>query len=268
MTAYIHDHLHEDLDMARLSEIACLSPYHWHRIYRAVHGETLASTVRRLRLQEAARALSHGSQPVAEIARSSGYPNLQSFSRTFKAAYGLPPAEFRRVGGHVILNKAIRTGDNTMYDVTIREMQPIDAIGLDHLGPYLTIGKAFETLTGLMFSRNLFQPGSKMVAVYYDDPEQGNPETLRSTACFTAGEDSASVTAPLRNLTIAGGRYAVLAHNGPYSDLGLAYQWLYQQWLRSADVEIRNEPPVEIYLNTPRDTAPQDLMTEICIPII
>ena len=50
VSAYIHDHLDEELDMARLAEIACMSSYHWHRIYRAIYGETLAATVKRLRL--------------------------------------------------------------------------------------------------------------------------------------------------------------------------------------------------------------------------
>jgi AraC-like DNA-binding protein len=45
---HIHDHLDEPLDIDRLAEIACLSPYHWHRIYQAMHGETVAATVRRL----------------------------------------------------------------------------------------------------------------------------------------------------------------------------------------------------------------------------
>ena len=38
VSAYIYDHLDEELDLDRLADIACLSPHHWHRIYRAVHG--------------------------------------------------------------------------------------------------------------------------------------------------------------------------------------------------------------------------------------
>ena len=50
---HIYDHLDEPLDIDRLAEIACLSPYHWHRIYQAMYGETIAATVRRLRLHRA-----------------------------------------------------------------------------------------------------------------------------------------------------------------------------------------------------------------------
>jgi AraC family transcriptional regulator len=98
---YLHDHLDEtDLDLNKLAEIACMSPYHWHRIYQAIHGETLASTVKRLRLLRAAGYLTQTSMDIPRIARKSGYPNVQSFTRVFRAAYGMPPARYRRMGSH------------------------------------------------------------------------------------------------------------------------------------------------------------------------
>lgn len=116
VSAYIYAHLDGDLDLDRLSEIACLSPHHWHRNYRAVHGETLAATVKRLRLQRAAADLAQSDLPVEAVARRSGYPNLQSFNRTFKAAYGLPPARYRKEGSHVAFETASTEGITDMYE--------------------------------------------------------------------------------------------------------------------------------------------------------
>lgn len=96
VSAYIHDHLDEELDMERLAEIACMSSYHWHRIYRAIYGETLAATVKRLRLHRAAGEIVRTELAVSEIAKRSGYPNLQSFNRIFKSVYGMPPARYRK----------------------------------------------------------------------------------------------------------------------------------------------------------------------------
>ena len=45
---WLADHLDDTLDLTRLAEVACLSPYHFHRVYRAMQGETAADTVRRL----------------------------------------------------------------------------------------------------------------------------------------------------------------------------------------------------------------------------
>ena len=43
VVAYIHDHLDEPLDLNRLAEVAHLSPCHWHRVYQALYGETIAT---------------------------------------------------------------------------------------------------------------------------------------------------------------------------------------------------------------------------------
>jgi AraC family transcriptional regulator len=47
---WLVDHLDEVLDLGRLADVACMSPYHFHRIYHAMQGETVTDTVRRLRL--------------------------------------------------------------------------------------------------------------------------------------------------------------------------------------------------------------------------
>lgn len=54
---HVHDHLDEPLYLNALADIACLSPHHWHRVYHAMYGATLAQTVKRLRLHRAAGLL-------------------------------------------------------------------------------------------------------------------------------------------------------------------------------------------------------------------
>lgn len=61
VTAYVYDHLDEEFDLNRLAGIAFLSPYHWHRIFTSMHGETVAGLVKRLRLHRAALGLSQSS---------------------------------------------------------------------------------------------------------------------------------------------------------------------------------------------------------------
>jgi len=51
---YIGQHLHGELSLNTLSQVACFSPFHFHRIFQAVTGETLNSHVRRVRLERAA----------------------------------------------------------------------------------------------------------------------------------------------------------------------------------------------------------------------
>ncbi|MBX2807323.1 MAG: AraC family transcriptional regulator [Cellvibrionaceae bacterium] len=85
---YIHQNLERDLDVNALAEVAMMSPYHFHRIYREMAKETVNGTVRRLRLQQAAVCLIRDSTPIAAIARHFLYGSVEAFSRAFSQQFG------------------------------------------------------------------------------------------------------------------------------------------------------------------------------------
>lgn len=265
VTAYIYDHLDDDIDLDKLAGIACMSAYHWHRIYHAVHGETIAATVKRLRLHRAAGLLAHTVMPIAEIAERSGYPNLQSFTRIFRASYGMPPAQYRRHGQHSLFQKS--SGEvSTMYDVTTTSVPALKAVAVGHVGSYMAIGQAFDRLFGWLGPRQLIRPGMRMLGVYLDDPSVVPEDKLRSYACVVA-DGPVAVEPPVEMIGIAGGSYAVLRHKGPYATMKAAYQWLYGDWLVKSGREAADAPCFEDYLNNPRDTAPAELLTDIYLPL-
>lgn len=267
VTAYVYDHLDEELDLDRLAGIAFLSPYHWHRIYTSMHGETVAAMVKRLRLHRAAGLLANTALAIPEIARRSGYPNLQSFTRVFKAAYGLPPGEYREHGSHTQFKTPLRQGESIVaYDVSIQQIPEMSAVTVQHTGPYMQIGKAFELLYRTLGSRGLLGSGQRMVGIYFDDPSAVPEPKLRSCAGIIAA-DHLAAEPPLERQRICGGDYAVLRHQGPYADMRAAYEWLYGQWLPASGREAADAPVFEEYLNTPRDTPPNELVTLMCLPL-
>jgi AraC family transcriptional regulator len=266
VSEYIYQNLDSPLDFDHLAQIACLSPWHWHRVYRAVHGETITATVKRLRLQRAAAELAHTALPVSHIAKRAGYPDLSSFSRTFKSAYGQAPATYRKQGSHTGFQRALISGETHMYDVQIRNTPGMTLAGIPHTGSYMEIGKAFELLFGTVFARNLFNPACGMIGVYYDDPDVVPVESLKSHACITV-DDAFPMDAPFEKVILPAGPCAVLTHKGPYADMPKAYQWLFAGWLPQSGHTIRDIPMFEVYLNNPRDTPPKDLLTEIWMPL-
>ncbi|MEK1894000.1 MAG: AraC family transcriptional regulator [Rhizobium sp.] len=266
VSAYIHDHLDEELDMDRLAEIACMSSYHWHRIYRAVHGETLAATVKRLRLHRAAGDIVRTGLSVGEIAKRSGYPNLQSFNRIFKSVYGMPPARYLKEGSHKAFEPSPDGKTAAIFGVTLRKIEPIQLLGVPHVGSYMQISQAFETLFGTLNARGLAKPTMRMVGVYLDDPDIVPAEKLRSVACVTTDGEIA-VTAPFERRVLDSGEYAVLRHKGPYADMHKAYQWLYAEWLPASGRQLRDGVMFEEYLNNPRDVPPTELLTDIHMPL-
>jgi AraC family transcriptional regulator len=263
---YIYDHLDEEIDLQKLAEVAHLSPYHWHRIYHALNGETIAATVKRLRLQRAAGFLAHTALPVEEVADKSGYDSLQSFTRVFKSVYGMPPAQYRKNGSHAHYQPPYRGKEPGMYEVTIKTVPAMQAVTLSHVGPYMQIGKAFDLLYGWLATRNLMVPGNRVVGIYYDDPAAVPEPQLRSRAGVVL-KQPVTVEPPVQIADIPAGSYAVLRHKGPYADMKAAYDWLYGTWLVQSGREAADAPVFEEYLNNPRITAPTELLSDIYLPL-
>ena len=68
-------------------------------------------------------------------------------------------------------------------------------------------------------------------------------------------------------MELPGGTYAVFTYKGPYEGLGRAYQQIYGGWLPKSRYELRDTPGFEQYLNSPQNTAPENLLTLIHVPI-
>lgn len=264
--AYIYDHLDEEIDLQKLAEVACMSPYHWHRVYHAVRGETIAATVKRLRLHRAAGFLAHSDMPVEEVAQRSGYPNLQSFTRIFKSVYGMPPAQYRKNGSHSRFRNGSPERATEMYSVEIKQVPAMTAVTVPHSGSYMEVGKAFEQLFGWLAAQDLMQDATRVLGLYYDDPESVPEAELRSCAGAVLSS-SPELQPPFEYCDVRGGEYAVLNYKGPYADMKAAYQWFYGEWLTRSGREAADAPCFEDYLNNPQDTAPSDLLTDIYMPL-
>ncbi len=266
VTDYIYAHLDDELNFEHLAEVACLSPWHWHRIYRGVFGETVTATVRRLRIHRAAGQLANSDMPVAEVAKRAGYPNVQSFTRLFKAQLGMAPAAYRAGGGHTKFEHKPKPGEDKMYDVAFRKSGNIRVAAIPHKGDYMEVGRAFETLFGTLYAQNLFSPDMRMIGIYFDDPDLMPVDELRSMACMSVPEDF-DMRPPLQEMRLESGDYAVLTHKGPYADMPKAYRWFFGDWLNVSGREVADKPSFELYLNNPRDVAPSELLSEIWMPL-
>jgi AraC family transcriptional regulator len=252
---YLRTHLDRDVDLDELAGVACFSPFHFHRIYHALQGETVAESVRRMRLHRAARDLARGTAPIPRIASRAGYGSQAAFTRAFKSAYGTPPAAYRA-------SRSAAFGG----DVVVRTVPDLAVIARRHEGDYDAIGGTFERLHAAAIGRGWVDAASRYFGVYYQDPAATPTAALRADACVTAPA-GAVPAGDLRRLTIAGGRIAVLLHIGPYAELPRAYTWLYREWLPSSGHEPADRPCVEEYLNDPRLVPPPDLRTEIWLPL-
>lgn len=263
---HIGAHLDEPLDLARLAEVACFSPCHFHRVYRSLAGETAADTLRRLRLHRAAGELVRSRREITLIAGRAGYGSVEAFTRAFRLAYGIPPAAYRQRGRLVPSAPTTNDTGDTMHDVTIQDLEPLRVAALRHRGPYTEIGTVFARLQAWAGGRGLLGPATRAFGIAYDDPAAVPAEELRSEACLLVGpEVEGDGDVFIRE--IPGGRHAIVRHKGPYAELDRTYGWIFRHWLPASGLTLADRPCVEEYLNDCRTLPPEEWLTEIRIPL-
>lgn len=273
---YIYHNLEGDLDVNTLAEIALLSPYHFHRIYRQMAGETINACVRRLRLQRAATELITSDLPLASIANKINYSSLEAFSRAFRKEFSETPSDYRshRRNDQLDKDQAIRNfvamlpqpskETSDMYKVEMIESEQVQLIGYEHQGDYMQVGNAFGKLFMYAGSNGLIGPNTRSIGLYYADPKSVAKEELRAAACLSVDSpfNSDDQSAP-NNFSIPAGTCASVLFKGSYAELEKPYDWLFGEWLPNSGHEATDFPPFEEYLNDPKSTPPSELLTRI-----
>ena len=95
---YLLSSLDQPIRLNDMAQAACLSPYHFHRAFTRVFGDTPRHYLTRQRLEKASHLLRQEHHAVTEVCLESGFESLGSFSSLFRRHFGVSPREFRR--GH------------------------------------------------------------------------------------------------------------------------------------------------------------------------
>src|SRR5271166_4910641 len=202
---HIQEHLDEALDLEDLARVACFSSFHFHRVFAAMTGETIADHVRRLRLERAAMELRSGRRQVIQLALDAGYEAHESFTRAFKAAYGVAPAEFRRATGSIATLAApsgvhFRPGvplttfstnhiTTKVMKVITRKIKPMRVAYMRHVGPYENVKQTWFDLVAPLSADKQIRKRSVYIGMGHDNPSVIPASELRYDACITVDEE-------------------------------------------------------------------------------
>ena len=271
-------HLQRNLDLdpslEELAGVAHFSPFHFHRIFQGMTGESVKAHLRRLRLEKAAGRLTQTNDPIIRIALDAGFESHAAFSRAFKSQMGISPSEWRK--GHrgplrfgtdedslKFLHKVQR---EIKMDVKIVKENDVRVAFVRHTGPYDQCGAAWGKLCSHLGAAGLLGGGPRFIGLSYDDPGVTPPDKIRYDACV-AVDDSFQPEGEIGVQILPGGDFARTSHFGPYENLNQTYAALLGRWLPAAGRKFKLEPTREVYLNDPESTAPEDLVTDIFLPL-
>jgi AraC family transcriptional regulator len=264
---FIQEHLDEELPLDRLARVAHFSPYHFHRLFRGLVGEGVNEYVRRLRLESAAFALKSGGRSIIRVALDAGYGTHEAFSRAFRQQFGVSPSQYRAGRRPLPRQETVTmTAETVAREVRFETVPPRRVAFLRHVGPYNTVGATFQRLMAWAGRRGLLGPQALVIAIPYDDPEVTAADKVRCDCCVSVGEE-VGPEGEVGVQTLEGGECAVLTHVGPYRRLGESYRWLFGTWLPTSGRELRHTPAFEVARNSLEDTPPEQLETDIYLPL-
>ncbi len=268
VTRLLEERLDEDVPLEELASAAHYSMFHFHRLFRGLTGETVRERVRRLRLERAAHHLSHSETDILRVALDAGYDSHEAFTRAFKKRFEVTPSVFR-TERRALHSPRTEATENTDMNIEIRRQPPVHIASVRHVGPYSEVGKAWAALMKWGWTKMMFGK-PETFGLCFDDPEVTPTEHVRYEACMVV-DGKTKVKGDVTLKELSGGDFAVALHEGPYDQIGSTYAELFAHVAREPvggkQWRLGDPPSREVYLNDPRKTKPQDLRTEIWMPV-
>lgn len=291
---YIGKNISQVIDLSVMADIASFSPYHFHRIFTFITGETPNNFVSRIRLERAAVLLQDSTKDtISEIAFRCGFINISSFSRAFKSFFGVSAKEFRRLDKAIYIKNGIRYSKNCKpiskigkniqqvneqicsvelneliimdTKIEIKQMPELNLIYCRHMGAFNKIGQAYEKLFKWAVPRGLVTSSTKTVTVYHDDPAVTGVEKVRQDASIIVEKD-VKVEGEIGKSTVSAGKYAIGHFEIKETEFELAWNTMCS-WLTESGYQPGEGSTYELYHNDYNEHPEHKFIVDICIPV-
>ena len=304
---YISKNLSESLSLKQLAEVACFSPFHFHRIFHAMMGETVNQYVQRIRIERAAGQLcGFVDKPITDIALDAGFSGSAAFARAFSKKFGMSASQWRNGGykqygkmGKVDSNSGepesnpwkdaaisplyldpdtynptwrIKMIDRKNVRVEVKDLPEMPYAYIRHIGPYAGDEKLFERLFKQLVNwaapRGLFRPPvTEMLSIYHDNPDLTDEDKLRTDVCITVPADTV-VEGEIGKGTIPAGKYAVARFEINADEYGEAWDIVYGEWLPESGFQPDEGPPCfELYRQSPDEHPEGKHVFDLCLGV-
>jgi AraC family transcriptional regulator len=285
---HVREHLGEVLSLTDLARVAVFSPFHFHRVFGALRGETLAAYVQRQRIEKAAGVLATRPEAsVLAVALDHGFSSAATFARAFRAHFGMSATQWRR-GGAARWRRRRESGRKTgkqlrkpgkasrrrrlhtrLVAVHVRELPAQHVAYMRYVGPYGARGipELWTRLRRWMATRDLELTDTVRLGVAYDDAGITESAKCSYDACVVV---PAGFTADrwVNLADIPGGRFAVAPFQGTADEIEGAWEQVFTAWLPDSGYQPDDRPCVEIYRGGPFADAKRGVFRcELALPV-
>jgi len=254
-------------------EATCFYSYrNINRIFAATRNETIGQHIKRLRLEKAAEFLKYSDKSSADIGREVGYVDSASFSKAFKAHFGVSPAKFRSDSGIYHTQDSVSQTPLPLSEVLPFELCTLPertVLAAHYEGDYENdagFKQVWENLISTAARLNLLTHTTEYFGAILDDEAITESMYCRYTAALTT-------SAPLGSMdlgtctaeSIGGGSYVRFVHHGSQATTDETYTKIFRQWIHHVGFELDDRGVLERYHES---DAGKEKDTELFIPIL
>jgi AraC family transcriptional regulator len=282
---FINDNLDKELNLSIIARIGLYSPFHFHRLFSAVTGETPNQYILRKRMERSAYQIKFNKEtPIIEIAINNGFESNAAFTKAFKRFYGINPSHLKTKVNKYSKIRQINSKNGqktfeilqdicdvneyidmeTYSQIQVKKMPAVKVAYVSYVGSFEGIGKAYKRLMKWAGQNELI--GAKMITCYHDNPEVTDIDKIRQNACIELTKD-VKTSGDIKTTTIESGEYAVGKFEICFDEFEKAWQTM-MVWIVEHDY-IPNEKQVsyEVYHNNFNNHPQQKSIIEICVPL-
>ena len=274
---YIDDHLEQKITIEQVARYACMSSYHFQRLFSAYLGETVNQYVLRRRLDFAAKKIIYNKKAgLAEIALSLDFESHSAFTSAFKKQFNITPSSYRNTPNKSKLandksRNSILKSVKKNIDVTIKELPTLwfnhkCTSGVIDGGIVKESSHRITNDFKELLSAN--EPKFYGLATSYSTKAQSINEQSISLLYGGIYSDKQDDVLSEAWLEIDAGLWAVCSHKGKYEYLSRTWMSVVHSWLPKSGYELRDAAAFELYQNE-QDKLKKfdDLSTMIYFPI-
>lgn len=258
---YIESHLDNELLLDEIAAIACMSRFHFQRMFRMLTGYTVTEYIQNRRITIAAQELVHSKSKVIDVAMKYGYESPEAFTKAFRRIHGIPPSDAKK---H---SQSLKAYPKISFQIQLKGDVEMD-YKIVEKDAFTVVGKSIRTTT-------ICGENNQKIEAFWNESNQNGLSKELAKNCGPLGllgicidfdkqqENLTYLIAAEKNIDqipvewetrqIPAATWAIFPVHGAMPDaMPKVWDRIFSEWFPATGYEHSGGPEMEVYLFNPK----------------